>query len=315
MHRKIIIGTLAVFVVLLAVGGLMRRREKQPERIYPSLAILIPPDAQMVAGIQVERIKKTPTWQRLIAEKRFEVLDRFTRDTGLDPREDIYEIIAVSQGASAPPVFLVAGRFAKGGSGAAGMEPPVSLGGDRVVRTAYRGYSLIGNENASLCFINTVTAVAGPTPQVKAILDRQIQNPQPAQAIIDRIRAIPLENQIWAFSTAGIDRLLPEIPLGSGKIRSLPIKVTYLELTANLSLGIDVKIEAHNADTGSANQMLAAVKGVVGIGRLSTPDEQKDLHRFFDSIRATQEETTVRVRAEAPLDLILNLLARFTNAA
>ncbi|MBY0372452.1 MAG: hypothetical protein K2Q23_00575 [Bryobacteraceae bacterium] len=313
MHRKVIIGALAVFVILLAIGGLMRRREKQPERIYPALAILIPPNAETVAGIHIERIKKTPIWQRLITNQKNDLLDRFARQTGLDPREDLYEIIAVSTGG--PPVFLAAGRFAKGGSGAAGMEPPVSLGGDRVVRSAYRGYTLIGNEIASICFINTVTAVAGPTPEVKAILDRQLANPQPAQAILDRVRAIPLENQIWAFSTARLDRLLPEIPLGAGKIRSLPLNVEYLELTANLALGIDLKIEARNATPQAADQLATAIRGVIGIGRLSTPDDQKDLHRFYDSVRATQDGPIVRVRADAPLDLILALLDRFTRRA
>ena len=314
MHRKIILGAVALIVVLLITGGLLRRREKQPERIYPSLAILIPPDAESVAGVQVERIKKTPIWQRLVTNQQNDLLDRFARQTGLDPREDLYEIIAVSINQQAP-VFLAAGRFAKGGSGAAGMEPPVALGGDRVVRTSYRGYTLIGNEIAAICFINTVTAVAGPTPQVKAILDRQLQNPQPAQAILDRIRAIPLENQIWAFSTARLDRMLPEIPLGSGRIRALPLKVNYLELTANLNLGVDLKIEAHNADPQSADQLATAIRGVIGIGRLSTPDDQKDLHRFYDSVRATQDASIVRLRADAPLDLILSLLDRFLRPA
>ena len=265
MHRKIILGAVALIVVLLITGGLLRRREKQPERIYPSLAILIPPDAESVAGVQVERIRKTPIWQRLVTNQQNDLLDRFARQTGLDPREDLYEIIAVSINQQAP-VFLAAGRFAKGGSGAAGMEPPVALGGDRVVRTSYRGYTLI-------------------------------------------------ENQIWAFSTARLDRMLPEIPLGSGRIRALPLKVNYLELTANLNLGVDLKIEAHNADPQSADQLATAIRGVIGIGRLSTPDDQKDLHRFYDSVRATQDASIVRLRADAPLDLILSLLDRFLRAA
>lgn len=312
MHRKIIIGTLAVFVVLIAAGGLLRLRKKETERIYPSLATLIPPDSTIVAGIQLERIKRTPTWERLVADKQFAFLDQFKKKTGIDPREDVYEIITVSNGTSAP-AYLVAGRFTKGGSGAAGMEPPIVLDDERVVRTAYHGFSLIGNANTSVCFLNTATAIAGPTPAVKAILDRQAANPVPPQQIIDRIRAIPIENQIWAYSTAKVDRLLPSMNMGGFKLGSLPLRINYLELTADLSLGVRINMRAHNDDKESADKMLGALKGLLGLARLSTPDDRKQLHQFYDSVQVTQDDTVVKLSGNATTDLLVKLLNEFSN--
>jgi hypothetical protein len=58
-------------------------------------------------------------------------------------------------------------------------------------------------------------------------------------------------------------------------------------------------------DASAARQIHDALRGLIGIGRLSTPDNQRELLRFFDAIQVSQEDRTVRVRASIPLDLLI----------
>jgi hypothetical protein len=45
------------------------------------------------------------------------------------------------------------------------------------------------------------------------------------------------------------------------------------------------------------------VKGVVGLGRLNTPDSHPELLKLYDAIQVTQQQTRTKVTADIPADL------------
>ena len=51
-----------------------------------------------------------------------------------------------------------------------------------------------------------------------------------------------------------------------------------------------------------------ALKGFVGLGRLSTPDSKPDLLRLFDAIQTEQNGLNVDLTAKLPSDLVERFL-------
>jgi hypothetical protein len=45
------------------------------------------------------------------------------------------------------------------------------------------------------------------------------------------------------------------------------------------------------------------VKGVVGFGRLNTPDNHPEFLKLYDGIQVTQQQTRANVAADIPQDL------------
>ena len=77
-------------------------------------------------------------------------------------------------------------------------------------------------------------------------------------------------------------------------------------LGMNLSHGIDA-IAVVNCNTErDAKFVHDLVRGLVGFGRLNTPDNQPDLLKLYDAIQVTQQQAQTKVTAEVPQDLPTN---------
>ena len=51
-----------------------------------------------------------------------------------------------------------------------------------------------------------------------------------------------------------------------------------------------------------------AVRGLVGLGRLNTPDNQPDLLKVWDGISVDQQGRSISLRAEMPQELVDRLV-------
>ncbi len=83
----------------------------------PVLARMVPPGTVSLLGARMDQIKTTPMYQKLIAQKKLPDLDRFTRETGFDPRRDVRELLLASNQRKARPVALARGSFQVSGFG------------------------------------------------------------------------------------------------------------------------------------------------------------------------------------------------------
>lgn len=311
-RRTLVIGIVAL--LLLAVGGvavlLLNRDHKPPVRVYPALASLVPGDTTLIAGIQLERIKKMPIYKRLALDRMNPAIDRFAKETSFDPRENLYELLFVSNGKDG--VVLAAGKFAKTLELRGGMDPGLTLGG---IKTSYKGYGLEEKGNSSLCFINTATAVAGTPDSIRKFIDRREQHPAPPAELLKQVERIPSQYQIWALSLNGVDGVMPDIPLGEfGKLKSMPVKLSRVTAVADVSLGFQTRIDAEAPDHKSAEQVYGALKGLLGVARLSTPDSQPEVLKALDGVTVTQLPQAVRVEADIPIDLIERWLSQMGAA-
>lgn len=275
----------------------------------PALMPLVPADTKILAGIRVEEIKKTAVYRELLAAQKLPQMEEFARETGIDPRKDIWDIVLASNGESV--IALIRGKFTEGGITDSGKEPELAKKG--IQRFAYKGYTLRGDDRIVVVFFNTSVAVAGPQTAVKRVIDaRDGGQGRPPAALIEQVKRIPSSNQIWVISEAGWKGVLPEGLEGPlGGLRQMPVDVRSMTAMLSLSDGVRFEGEAVSGDAANATKIHDAIKGVIGIGRLTTPDDKLEMLKFYDAIEVKRQDERVRVTAGLPLEVFQQLLNLF----
>ncbi|MGB9605159.1 MAG: hypothetical protein ACPL88_04685, partial [Bryobacteraceae bacterium] len=197
---------------------------------------------------------------------------------------------------------LARGKFAP-----TGMEP--KLEGAR--RMPYKGYTLIGDERASLVFMNSTTAAAGPAPALRALIDRRGRS-RGVSPLIAKARTLPAGTQLWLVSSDA--RALAESLPASGNLAMLARLVAMVEsaaAAADLRSGLKLDASATCRSENDAHTLHDAVRGLIGLARLSTPADAPDLLRAWDGFSVRQDQRVVGLRAEIPQDLLDKMIARF----
>jgi hypothetical protein len=285
------------FVALFMFLSLCACQPKQSASLHvsPALEALVPSDTVVVLGVNFAAIRDTTIYQKLISRIPLPQLDSFTEQTGLDPRKDLSEILVCSSGKSA--LLLVRGKFR-----IADLETRFKSKG--VTPSNYKGHSLFGDARAAVTFVDDSTAIAGSP----ADLDRLLDNPGGRGLPIslrDLLRTLPAGDQVYAALTGGVESLNLPLPREGnlGNILQTLRSVDNATLGMNLSQGIDA-IAVVNCNTErDAKFIHDLVRGLVGFGRLNTPDNQPDLLKLYDSIQVTQQQAQTKATADVPQEL------------
>jgi hypothetical protein len=82
-----------------------------------------------------------------------------------------------------------------------------------------------------------------------------------------------------------------------------------VEGSFDLSSGLKVQGNGMSATDEEARRLATALKGLIGLGRLNTPDNRPELLRFWDAIQVEQKDRSVTLRADIPDDLLDKALA------
>jgi len=265
-------------------------------RVDPVLAALAPPDAVMLAGVRMDAVRPTALYQKLLAGKLLDQLDDFARETGFDPRRDVREILASSNGRDT----IIAAR------GTFNVREP-----EGATKTSYKGYTLYVGERGVVGLIDGSTAVAGELAAVKAALDRYKAGDRSGPSeLLARARQIPPENQVWAVSSGYSSALAGRIP-ESGNAANIGRMLQAVEKVtagADLHAGFNAYAEGVCATDQDAKNLGDTVRGLAGLGRLSVPKNQPDLLRVWDGIKVEQAQRTIRVTVVVPEDLAEKLI-------
>jgi hypothetical protein len=274
MRRFVLLG--AVFLSGCA------RNPVTDAKVDPELATLIPADTVLMAGVRKESLEKTPLYQEYLAKISFQPLDDFAKQTGVDPRKDLSDLLFVSNGKHG--VLLGRGKFASGQSRRG---------------VAYKGFQLIGDEQTAVVFFNASTAAAGETSALKSLIDERSNSHGPPPALAALMKEIPPESQIWAAYLGS-----PVYLAFGGNVNkalgSLVSGILYFDLRAGLN-GIASGLCLNEQ---GAQDVEGALKLLIGMGRLNAPSNQPDMLRVYDGIRVTREVRRVRISIGEPPDLV-----------
>ncbi|HET8549680.1 MAG TPA: hypothetical protein VFL57_16840, partial [Bryobacteraceae bacterium] len=223
------------------------------------------------------------------------MLNRFTQDTGLDPRKDLWELLFVGNGKDT--FVMCRGEFAP-----RGLEPRLEKAGAR--RFGHKGYTFLGDDRFAVTFMNSSTAVAGPTPLLRAIIDNRNRGGSVPATLQARLKEIPPGSHVWAVGdlAAATGFAAPRSHQAGGPAAGNLLQFTRLVENAaggvDFSSGMKLHGTANCRNEQDASRLNSAVRAVVGLGRLNTPSDEPDLLRAFDAIRSQQNGTTVKMDAE-----------------
>ena len=138
----------------------------------PQLVNLAMPDAQVMAGVNVEQAKTTPFGQYVLSQVQpnDSHIQKLIDLTGFDPRRDVRELLVASPGTGdhKTGLALARGSFDITRIAAAATDNKATV-------EQYRGATLITDPkgNGSFAFPDNTLVLAGPTAVVKAALDRR----------------------------------------------------------------------------------------------------------------------------------------------
>jgi hypothetical protein len=262
---------------------------------------LIPADTKALAAVEIDRLKASQVFQRHQNLLNVPWLDAMSERVGLDPRRDISDLLVVWNGNQA--VAMARERINRETLEAKlrslGMQP-----------TRYKNYTLFGEDREALTFMKHGVAVAGSTQTVRAEIDLESNGADVPDELQARLAIIPKTDQVWAVSRGGL--ALGEVPMRSDIESALSNIVGYVNATS-LGIGFDtgthLQAEIVCVSNEGAQRVHDALRGGVGLARLTTRDNESDLLKLYDAIQVSQDQQTVHLRADISGDLTDKLLA------
>ena len=284
----------AILAALAGMGSAGCRPTPPPGvKIDPALAIMTPETAVALAGVKMDAIRKTEVYRR---HREALGLDQFSKDTGLDLQTDVWELLVVFE--SSGWIAMARGKFSPGFGG---MEPRVLAGAPR---RSYKGYTIIGDEQASTVFVNSSTALAGAGTAVCGLLDRRAASRGIPPALEEQIRNLPPGAEIWIASAARLGGLPIPLEGNWANLNRIVESIQAGSLGVALGNGVEVSARGSCATEQDAQGLQDAMRGLIGLGRLTTPSSQSELLRLYDSIQVGRQGREVSLSAMVPPDLV-----------
>lgn len=268
-------------------------------RVDNVLEKMVPADTHSLVYARMDALKATNLYQKLVAEQKVPQLDQFAQDTGFDPRRDVRELLFATTPASGR-VVLARGTFH--------LNPAVTKS---LRRIHHAGYDIWGQQSGGFCILDETLAVAGDIDGVAAALDEWTTGKHTAgPKLLTRAAAISDRSQIWGVSSGVPTFLIDNIPKTNTGIDFSRIfkGLEDVWFQADLTNGLLADVHGMTATDQDAISLRDAVRGLVGLGRLSVPDKTPELLRLWDGITAEQSGRSVILKADIAQDLIERLV-------
>ena len=271
------------------------KREITSQRVDPALAPLIPSDTTTLIGARVDNLRKTPAWDKLFPAQGAIALENLKKQTGLDLRTGLYEALYCMGGKHR--LALIRGKFVDGGITNAGLEPQLKLEG--ATKFPYKGFTLVGQEEHAVTFLNSSVFLAGRASAIRSVIDnRELKNAIPT-SLLQLVESLPPTSHFYAVSTS------PTIPEGGiGGVQSLPLSLRTAKSYIDLTVGAKLFVEAEGATPADATKLHDGLKGILALLRMTLKGEQKDLVSALDTMQLTTEGPLVKIQADLSLETL-----------
>ncbi len=294
-----------VLAGLLALSG-CGKRAATGIAINPAFTAFISPDTKVLAGIRADELKASPLYKQHENQLQIPLVDAFSERVGFDPRRDLSDLLVAWNGKQ--PVFMARGRITQ-----SELEQKLSSFGAQ--RTAYKKYTLFGTASESLFFLKNDTAVAGSADVLRRVIDIHDNGTAGVpNELQQRLQALPKQDQIWAVSRQGLP--FADVPMSSD-IGSALSNIVAVVSGTSVGIGVDtgthLQMDITCVSDQGAQRVRDALRGGIGLARLTTKDNEPDMLRLYDSIHVDQDQQLIHVRADLPADLTDKLLAQLSQ--
>ncbi len=230
----------------------------------PELLRLAMPEAKILAGIDVAKVKDTPFGRFAVAQfsaAQDQEYDAFVKASGFDPRESLDEILLAKPDAGERRLLLGRGRFDTArileAAGAAGAGV-----------ATYQGAQVLVSPEVWLAFLSGSIVAMGDPASVRAAVERRERSAGPGAEIAARAQAASKAYAMWFVAAAPLSELMQDLPGGGaagdalkgGALRAVQ------EASGGLSFGGSVSLSAEltAASAEDASKLAAVLKFVAG---------------------------------------------------
>jgi hypothetical protein len=297
-----------LLAIVLALAGC--QRERASVAVDAGLLTLVPEDTVLMGALRVKSARQTAPWKSLMESPEInKALNDLARQTSFDVRSHLWELLWSSNGKKL--LFYARGEFAP-----MGLEPKLEREGAR--RMNYKGSMLIGDDDSAVWFVNSSTAVFGPTPAIHDLIDSRDHRPGgPSPHLREQLDRIPPAAHLWFVAEP--QALSPFNAGGSGpglanlaqNLSKLLQNVQSTILYADFADGVHYQLSAVCTDEKSARQVHDSLRGLIGIARFSVQPNQKEiLIPVLDSMLVEQKNVETQLKGSLTTEQYLRLFAQ-----
>lgn len=292
---------LPAVVAVLTIAAACTKPGATGVSVNSALRPFIPPDTKALGAADLDRFKESDFYKRHRGELNIPLLDAISERVGVDPRRDVSDVLIAWNGKS--PAVVARGRFK-----AEALEPKFDSLGMRRIR--YKSYTLFGNGQDALAFGKHDVFIAGPLAAVRSELDLAASRdggvPDELRPLLE---VIPKGDQFWAVNRGqlpiGEMRLPSEI---DSALSNLVDDIGAATIGVGFDSGTHVTAQFICVSDEGAKRVRDALRGGIGLARLTTRDNELDMLRLWDSIQVSQDQQTIRVNADLSASLTDKLL-------
>jgi hypothetical protein len=225
---------------------------------------LVMPDARILSGLSVAKVKDTPFGQFALAQlsaAQDKKYDEFVQASGFDPSKNLDQILVAKPDAGERRLVLARGSFDE-----ARILVAASSAGAGVAE--YQGVSVLASPKVWLAFLSPSIVALGDVDSVRAAIERRQSGTGPAPEIAARVDAASQAYDLWFVSAVPVSALIQQLPkanateaLKSGALDSVQ------QASGGVNFGDPVKLSAEltTPSAQEAAKLAAVLRFVAGI--------------------------------------------------
>lgn len=268
----------------------------------PELLRLVPADAKMIAGVDVDRAKNSAFGQRLMAQIKDDDkgFQEFLAATGFDPRRDLREVVVAGDQAQHKGLLLLRGTFDP-------SKIRASLLAKGATPATYQGvelWSTSGSKSGegAAAILNTTLAILGTEDMVKGALDqRGAPSPLPA-SLSTKINAWSGNYDAWFLASGPLGVNATKMGTLNGSA-NIPID-SIQEAAAGVRIRADLEIAAETLmrSPQDATALADVVRFLASMVRMNAGKNGIDENaiRVLDTLQVSTSGATARLTVTVP---------------
>ncbi|MDQ2712335.1 MAG: hypothetical protein M3Y24_08930 [Acidobacteriota bacterium] len=271
--------------------------------IHRDLRKLVSPDTTALAGCDLDRLKVTDFYKRHQAQLNIPLIDGVAQQSGFDPRRNLTELLVTWNGKDL--FFATRGNFKQ-----QQIENQLAKSSKPV---PFEGHTLFTDSKGAFAFLDDHVAIAGQRSSVENVIEGQSRDEMPDE-LAHRLAGMSEGNQIWMVSRGSLP--FADMHMRSDYASILANFVGFIKGTSTgieAGSGIHLKSEIDCVSDEGAKRVNDALRGGIGLARLSTKDDQLDMLKAYDAIHVTKDNQAVYVDANLSADLVDKLLGHVVS--
>jgi hypothetical protein len=271
----------------------------------PALLALVPPEAKVVGGMNVDRTAASPFGRFLLSQVKEEdaAFQKFVSSTGFDPRRDLREVVFA--GISAPGqkghgLVVARGVFN-------GPQIFAAAKAEGATASTYKGVELLKHksDSASFAILDGNIAIAGDEAMVKRAIDQRGGKVALDAKIASKVNDVSVRFDAWLVSSAPVGNFAGAAPNAQAGAAMKSTAIQSIEQTSGgVRFGNIVEI-AGEALTRSDKDALALVdvirfiSGMLQMQREKNPEAAR-FAGLLDTMDVKAVASTVHLSLSVP---------------